>query len=186
MSLKHVRLSLLSLFLLPGLLFANDGKVNLSTGYFSLRANANGNTSNIANFSVFKMGYQHPILDRFELTGAYTILMGDYSGSDLGYGLDIGAHYYPFTFSNDEKFKDDQIEVRRFQNYYPFIGLGFFQRQFQSVKNSYAGPGLSAGLEKYYDKRINFKAEFRFISLAGANQSSADEMNFLFGIVYKL
>jgi len=185
-NLKGIRLNLLTILLMAGSAMASDGKISLTGGYFGISAKANGETSNIGNPSAFKIGYQYPILNHFELTGNYTILMADFSGSDLGYGLDVGANYYPLTFSSEEKVKDDHFEVKRYQNYSPYVGLGFYQRQFQSVKNSYAGLGATVGLEKYYDKKINLKAEARYITLAGSGDSEATEMNFLFGIVYKL
>jgi hypothetical protein len=185
-NLKGIRLNLLTILLMAGSAMAADGKISLTGGYFGINAKANGQTANIGNPSAFKIGYQYPILNHFEFTGNYTILMADFSGSDLGYGLDVGANYYPITFSSEEKVKDDYFEVKRYQDYSPYIGLGFYQRQFQSVKNSYAGLGATVGLEKYYDKKINLKAEARYITLAGSGDSEATEMNFLFGIVYKL
>lgn len=186
MILKSIQLSLISLFLLSARSYASEGKISLTGGYFGISAKANGTTSNISNPSAFRGGYQYAILDHFELVAGYTVLMADFSGSDLGYGLDLGAHYFPFTLSHDELVKDPNVEVRRSEEYSPYIGLGFYQRQFQSVKNAYAGLGGTVGLEKYYNKKINFKAEARYIQLAGSGDSTASEVNFFIGIVYKL
>lgn len=188
MNLKGIQLNLISVLLLvvstSG--FASDGKISLTGGYFAISAKANNQTSNVSNPSAFRVGYQYPILNHFEMVGGYSVLLADFSGSDLGYGLDFGAHYYPLSFSHEEKVKDPTISVKRYQEYSPFIGLGFYQRQFQSVKNSYAGLGGTVGIEKYYDKRINLKVETRYIQLAGSGDSTASEINFLVGIVYKL
>ena len=186
MILKGIQLSCFAFLFFCQSVLATEGKISLTAGYFGINAKANGTTSNIGNPSAFKIGYQYPIANHFELTGSYTILLADFSGSDLGYGLDLGANYYPFTFSHEDKAKDPHFEVKRYQQYSPFIGLGFYQRQFQSVKNSYAGPGVTVGLERYHNKKINLKAEARYITMAGAGESEATEMNFLFGIVYKL
>lgn len=185
MNLKGIQLSLFAILLSASAL-ASDGKISMTGGYFGISAKANGTTDSISNPSAFRLGYQYPILDKFELAAGYTILMADFSGSDLGYGLDIGANYFPLTYSHEEKVKDPHFEVRRYEDYAPFIGLGFYQRQFQSVKNSYAGLGATVGIEKYYTKKINFKVEARYVQLAGSGESTASEMNFLVGIVYKL
>jgi hypothetical protein len=185
-NLKGIQLSLIAVLLLAEPVLAAEGKISLTGGYFGISAKANGTTSSIGNPSAFRIGYQYPILDKFELAAGYSILMADFSGSDLGYGLDLGANYYPLTFSHEERVQDPHFEVKRYQEYSPFVGLGFYQRQFQSVKNSYAGLGATIGLEKYYNKKINLKAEARYITLGGSGDSSATEINFLLGIVYKL
>jgi hypothetical protein len=185
-NLKGIQLNLLFLAFFSGSLLASEGKISLTAGYFSLEAKASGNTSTVSNPSAFKIGYQYPVLDHFELSGGYTILMADFSGSDLGYGLDVGMNYFPITLSHEEKVKDGHFSVKRYTDYSPFIGLGFYQRQFQSVKNSYAGLGGTLGLEKYLNSKINLKAEVRYIKLAGSGDSTATETNLLVGIVYKL
>lgn len=185
-TLKASLLSFLLMLLSSGCLLASDGKISLTGGYFGINAKANGTSSSISNPSAFRLAYQYPFLDHFELAAGYTILLADFSGSDLGYGLDFGANLYPLTFSHDEKAGDPHFDVKRYENYSPFIGLGFYQRQFQSVKNSYAGLGITTGLEKYYSKKINFKAEARYIQLGGSGESTATEINLLLGIVYKL
>lgn len=186
MILKGIPLKLLAVLFFSEAVLAAEGKISMTGGYFGINAKANGNTSNIGNPSAFRIGYQYPILNQFEISGGYTILMADFSGSDLGYGVDIGANYFPLTFSHEEKVKDPHFEVKRYQQYSPYIGLGFYQRQFQSVQNSYAGMGLTLGTEKYYNKKINFKAEARYITMAGAGDSEATEINLMLGIVYKL
>ena len=188
MNLKGIQLNFFSLLLLlistSG--FASEGKISLTGGYFAISAKANNQTSNVSNPSAFRVAYQYPLLNHFEMVGGYSVLLADFSGSDMGYGLDFGANYYPLTFSSEEKVKDPTISVKRYQDYSPFLGIGFYQRQFQSVKNSYAGLGGTVGLEKYYDKKINLKAEARYIQLAGSGESTATEINLLVGIVYKL
>lgn len=186
MNLKGIQLSFLLALILSGTAMAAEGKISLTAGYFGISAKTNETTSNISNPSAFRAGYQYAFMDKFEMVAGYSILLADFSGTDLGYGLDLGAHYYPFTFASDEVIKDSHFDVRRFEDYSPFVGLGFYQRQFQSVKNSYAGLGVTVGVEKYYSKKINLKAEARYITLGGSGESTATEMNFLLGIVYKL
>ena len=186
MSLKGIRLSLLMTLLLSEAALSSEGKISLTGGYFAISAKTAQTSSNISNPSAFRIAYQYPFMNHYEIVGGYSVLLADFAGSDLGYGLDLGANYYPLTFSHEEKSKDPYFDVKRHQDYLPFVGVGFYQRQFQSVKNSYAGLGVTAGLEKYYSKKINLKAEARYIQLGGSGESTATEMNFLVGIVYKL
>ncbi len=182
------KLSQLSLLLLlsPALAAAEDSKIELSAGYFSINAKASGETAAISNPSVLRAGYLRPVLPQLEFSIGYTLVLADFSGSDLGYGVDLGANYYPFTASTDEVYRSDAVEARAYERYKPYVGLGFYQRQFQSIKNSYAGFGLAAGVERYVDRKINLKAEGRYINLAGSSDSTATELDLLVGIVFKI
>ena len=112
--------------------------------------------------------------------------MADFAGSDLGYGLDAGANYYPFSDSGDESFTDGVVTAARYENWKPFVGLSFNQRSFQSVRNSYAGFGFRAGVERHYNEKINLRAEARLVSLTGSNESEATETSLFAGLVFKL
>ena len=165
---------------------ASEGKVSLSAGYFSINAEASGEKSSISNPTMFHVGYLQPRWDKFEFKIGYTLLMADFSGSDLGYGIDAGMNYYPFSDASDETLQTSTLKVKRYEIWRPLIGLSFNQRNFQSVRNSYAGFGVNAGVERYYDEKINFKGEVRYVSLGGSNESEATETALLLGVVFKL
>lgn len=161
-------------------------KIDILAGYFSVDASVDGSKAKISNPSILYLGYGQPILDQFEFRGGYTVLMSDFTGSDLGYGVNVGFNYFPTTSALEENFKSENVEVTRYEDLKPYVGLGFYQRSFQSVRISYAGFGFNGGVEKYYSKKINLKAEARYIKLSGSSSSSATETNLLVGIVYKL
>lgn len=184
--MKHALLSLLILCVPVKSFAETKGKVGLTGGYFSLNAKAGDNNTSVSSPSAFRASYHYPMIPHLEVVGGYSVLMADFSGTDMGYGLDLGANYYPFTSTADEKIKTQTFTVTRYDLYSPYVGLGFYQRQFQSVKNSYAGMGICAGSEMYYNQKINFKAEARVIQLAGSGNSTATETSLLVGIVYKL
>lgn len=186
MNLKGIQRSIAAYLLVSGIASAADGKISLTGGYFALNAKAGGASTSISNPSAFRIAYQYPVMEKFELVAGYSILLADFAGTDLGYGLDLGANYYPFTLSHDDIVKDPVFDVKRIEKYSPYVGLGFYQRQFQSVKNSYAGLGFTAGTEKYYTNKINLKLEGRYVNLGGSGESTATEMSFMFGIAYKL
>lgn len=163
-----------------------DGKIEASFGYFSINAKTSDASTSIANPSAFRIGYLKPVSRKVELNFSYSMVLADFSGSDLGYGVDLGANYYYLTSTSDDSFKDDQIEVKRYEVWRPYLGATFSQRNFQSVKNSYAGFGVAAGIERYWDDRLNLKAEIRSIALSGSNDSTASESSVLLGVVFKL
>jgi hypothetical protein len=165
---------------------ASDGKVSVSTGYFAIAAKSSGESSSVSNPSMFHIGYLQPRWDNFEFKIGYTMLMADFSGSDLGYGLDAGLNYYPFSDASDHKLQTQILNAKSYQQWRPMVGFSFNQRNFQSVRNSYAGFGFNAGVERYYDEEINFKGEVRYVSMSGSNESVATETALLFGVVFKL
>jgi opacity protein-like surface antigen len=175
---------LLTLISLPA--WASGHKIDIAAGYFSIDATVEGESAKISNPSVLYLGYLRPLLDELEFKIGYTVLMSDFSGSDLGYGLNVGANYFPTSSSLEENFKSKNVEVTRYEELKPFLSAGFFQRSFQSVKMSYAGFGVGGGVEKYYNKKINLKAELRYTALSGNADSKATEVDLLIGIVYKL
>ena len=165
--------------------FANDNSFEVTGGYFAINAKTNGKSASISNPSVFRFGYNRTIAPKWNFAVGYTVLMSDFSGADLGYGLDIGANYYFMGSSSDEVFKNSEVKVRRFESYRPYVGAAFYQRQFQATKNSYAGMGLTGGIEKHLSEKMNLKAEIRYISLSGSGDSTATELNALLGVVFK-
>ena len=165
---------------------AADGKFVASYGFFALSAKNGDRTSSISSPTAFHLGYLQPKWDKWELKIGYSLLMADFSGSDLGYGLDAGINYYPLTDSGEGKFSDGVVTARRYEIWKPFVGMGFNQRSFQSVRNSYAGFGFNAGTERYYSEKINLRAEARFVSLGGSNESEATETSVFVGLVFKL
>lgn len=170
----------------PAFAFSASGKITASYGYFALDAQASGVSSQIASPSVFHVGYLKPIWDHYELKIGYTILMADLSGSDLGYGLDAGINYFPFTFASDSTYTDQGTSIYAYEEWRPLIGFSFNQRSFQSVRNTYAGFGFNAGVEKHFNQKLNLRLEAKMISLTGAGQSEATETTLLLGAVFKI
>lgn len=177
------------LFLSCALLSSNalcTEKISLTGGYFSISATAGDQSSSISNPSAFHVGYQKIFTDSLEFKIGYSVLMADFSGSDLGYGVDVGFNYYPMSAAADEKYRDENLTVKTYEIWRPFVGFAFNQRNFQSVRNSYAGIGLNAGAEKYHNEKMNWVGELRYTSLGGSNESAATEMQLMFGVVFKL
>lgn len=190
MSSKEEKVLKLFLFAFIGLMnvsaLASSSKIDLLAGYFSLNAKVEENSTKISNPSIFSIGYLRPFADQYEAKVGYTILSSDFSGSDLGYGLNAGINYFPWNSAHEEKFSDQNAELRRYEDIKPFASIGFYQRSFQAVKISYAGLGAGIGVEKYYNRQFNLKAELRYITLSGSSDSTVTETDLLIGIVYKI
>ena len=162
------------------------GRLDFAFGYFTLKSNSGEKTTNISNLGAANLAYLHPFGEKTQLNLGYSVLLADSSASDKGYGLNVGINYYPVSSAKNEKYKDDQFEIERFEMWKPFVGIGFYQRDFQSIKNSYAGFGINAGIERYFDKFMSLKAELRYIALAGANEATASEASALLGVIFKI
>ena len=179
--------SLLSFFLI---LFSYKamalGRLDFSYGYFSISSKSGDKTTNISSPTAANLAYLLAFGEKAQLNIGYSVLFADMAGSDKGYGVNVGMNYFPFNSSKNEKLKDEHFDVERFELWKPFVGLGFYQREFQSIKNSYAGFGSNLGIERYYDKLMSFKAELRYIALAGASEAKATELNAFLGIIFKI
>ena len=179
--------SLLSLFLILFCFKAMAvGRLDLSYGYFSINSKTSEKTSSISSPTAANVAYLYSISEKSQLNIGYSILLADASGSDKGYGLNVGLNFFPLNSSKDERFKSESLDVERFEIWKPFAGLGFYQREFQSIKNSYAGFGLNIGVERYFTKVMSFKGEIRTIALAGANSAEATEFNSFLGVIFKI
>lgn len=164
--------------------FAFAGKIDVMTGYFNFSGEASGRKSTVSGAGLYEISYLGSFAERFEFLAGYSLTMTGIIGGDMSYGPKIGLSYYPINFSSNERIQLEgkTIEVHDFLK--PYIGFTFNQRQFQSVRNSYAGLGLSLGAEKYINQRITIKSELKLNSYNGPSNSTASEMNLLVGLVY--
>jgi len=179
--------SLLSLFLILFCFKAMAvGRLDLSYGYFSINSKTADKTSSISSPIATNLAYLYPINEKIQLNFGYTVLFTDFAGSDKAYGVNLGFNYFPILSAKNEVFKNELIDIERFSDWKPYLGLGFYQREFQSIKNSYAGLGLNTGVERYFNKLMSFKAELRTIALTGSNESSATELNAFLGVIFKI
>lgn len=166
--------------------FGMGGKFVASYGHFNINAKTPDTSATISNPSAFHLGFLQPKWNNWEFKIGYSVLLADFSGSDMGFGIDAGVNYYPLSDAGDEKFTDGKVTIRRYEIWRPFVGLSFNQRNFQSIRNSYAGFGLSLGTERYYSEHLNFRTEARYVSLAGSSESEATETSLWVGVVFKL
>lgn len=163
---------------------AHAGKIDFMTGFYSFNAEVAGKTAKFSGLGIYEAAYLIPFKSHFELSLGYSFTMTDIIGGDMSYGPKIGVNYFPFNFSSNEKIElqNKTIEVRDF--YKPYIGASFNQKQFQSAKTSFAGFGVSLGLEKFINQSYTIKTEIKMNSYTGASDSTANEMNLLVGLIF--
>ncbi len=162
------------------------GQLDLSYGYFSINSKTQEKSASISSPTAANIGYQLPVSENLQFLIGYSLLLADISASDKGYGLNVGVNYFPVSSSKNEEFKSDLIHVIRHEIWKPFVGLGFYQREFQSIKNSYAGFGVNGGVERFLNKTMSLKGELRAIALAGSNEAEALEFNSFLGVIFKI
>lgn len=161
-------------------------KFDAMLGMFAINAKANNETASVSGLGSYKLQFNKSVLDQFDMFIGYTVNMANTIGGDLGYGLDIGANYFPFSFTEPSEYDRGSWSARRDELWRPYVGMSFNQRNFQSVRNGYAGFGFNAGTEYAISKQYSLKGELRYISLAGSNDSTATETNILVGISLKI
>ena len=182
MTTKLHSLLLLNLLLLSTKTYA--GKYDIMVGGYSYVAKVGTKTTSISGPGTYEASYLLSFKDQFEMNLGYSFTMTGIIGGDFAYGPKIGINYFPLNFSSNDKIElpNKSIEIHDF--YKPYVGLTFNQRQFQSAKTSYAGFGLSLGLEKYISPKYTIKTEIKKNTYTGASDASATEMNLLVGLVF--
>lgn len=184
--MKKLALSFLLLLSLEALAAKNtDGRISASWGFFSLTGKAAEQSTSVSGPTAFAFSYLKPIAPHWELNAGYSLLPADFAFSDMGYGFNFGVNYLLFHDWVQSSEKVGGIEITQVRNWIPFVGVGFHQRSFESIKNSFAGFGVNAGTEKVLNKKTNLKLEARYITLAGSSQTTATEMDLLIGLVFK-
>ncbi len=184
MKMKMLKLLSAGAIVLTTMDFANAGKIDFMTGFYSFDAEIAGKSAKFSGLGIYEASYLMPFKNHFELSLGYSFTMTDIIGGDMSYGPKIAVNYFPFNFSSNEKIElqNKTIEVRDF--YKPYIGISFNQKQFQSAKTSFAGFGVSLGMEKFINTDYTIKTEIKMNNYTGASDSTASEMNLLVGLLF--
>lgn len=173
----------LSLFLI--LIFSQNvlaHKLNVSGGYYSYSAKTSAGSSSISGPSSLSFRYSHSFFSQFELSVGYTLNTEKITGGDISFGADIGAIYYPFSEAQSQSFQGERVFAQVQSKWRPKAGLFFHQRQFQSVKTSYAGFGILGGTEWHWKNNFYLESNLRLISLVGPSNSKANVTEILLGL----
>ncbi len=183
MNTKHKLLNVLVIVacLTPA---AQAAKIDAMLGFYTFKAEVSGKSTSLSGLGVYEVSYLAPFKNHFEFVLGYSFTMTNIVGGDYAYGPKLGVNYFPWSFSGNEKIDlpNKTIEVKDF--YKPYVGLSFNQRQFQSAKSSFAGFGISAGVEKHINDNYTIKSEIRMNSYSGPSGATASEINALVGVLF--
>ncbi|MCB9024684.1 MAG: hypothetical protein H6625_00065 [Bdellovibrionaceae bacterium] len=157
------------------------GKFDLLTGPFSLKAKVNDQEGGVSTVGAYNITYMLDLLPSLQLGAGYTVLMSNTFGGDLAFGIDAGLYYFPLTPSGQVDAKSINALLNIKPLWRPFVGGSFHQRQAQSTESSYAGFGVSLGVERALDYFFDLKLNLRHVLLSGPNGSTATETTFFIG-----
>jgi hypothetical protein len=156
--------------------------LDLLGGAFSLEAKTSAGSGSVSNIGAYRISLSQPVIPKLEAAIGYTLMASDMLGGDLSYGLDFTASYFPTSRSSNTLVETPQIQYEIRDIWMPYGGVGFHQRQFQSVRTHYAGFGAHAGVLRDIRENLRFKAELRYVGLAGPSGSTGSELTIVGGV----
>ena len=160
---------------------AHGAKLDLQTGAYLIQA---GNPpATLTYFGTYRLAALFSVLPNLEAGVGYTVIMSKGIGGDLAYGFDFALNYFPFTAASPARWASDGKTMEVVELWRPYVGMGFSQRQFQSVFSAYAGFNACAGVERSLEwNRMSLKAEGRLSVLGGPAGAAALEGTLTGGI----
>ncbi|MBK7842410.1 MAG: outer membrane beta-barrel protein [Bdellovibrionales bacterium] len=163
---------------------ARATKIDVMTGWYSITAETATASSEISNFGLYRINYMISLLPKLELIVGYSLMMSDILGGDLGFGIDGSFVYYPISTSWRILAAVDNAKMSVDGIWRPYLGMGFSQRQFQSVQSTYAGFSFNVGVERSLARAFDIKGEIRYLLLQGTRDSTATELSAVGGVVF--
>lgn len=164
---------------------ANALKIEALAGAYSLTAEVGATKYSKTGLGSYRIGLLIPMIEKVDLSLSYNLNVSGVVTGDYGYGFDMGLDYYPLSYANSSTvFNDESRSVIIQDTWKPFVGLYFSQRQFQSVRASYAGFSLGGGFEKSWNSNFSLKFMIKGSSLAGPSKSTSVLVDGLAGLVF--
>lgn len=140
-------------------------------------------TETISGFGAYRAGLGFGLLNHFVFDVAFNILSSSGIGGQLGFGFDFGIRYYPLTSSGWRSITEGPLQADITEQWRPYVGCGFKQRQFVLVLTSqYVGPGFSVGTDYQLNNQWFLNGEFNYDMLYGQSKVTATQTNIMFGI----
>lgn len=157
-------------------------KFEATTGVYNFSAKTSRGSGSIGGAGFHRISYLLPVLRNLEAGIGYTFMASQIITGDLGFGFDLSLKYFPFSGVEPDSFSTGNSVALFNPKFRPYVGLGFYQRQFQSVGTAYGGVGIKGGTEMAYSSRVSLVGDFRYISYAGPQSSTATEISLSFGL----
>ncbi len=183
---RHILLPVVFALVLLGAGSAQALGLDVLAGGFLVEAKAGGNSGNVANLGSYRLAVGQEIVPKFEASIGYTLMASEILGGSLSYGFDFTGVYFPTRLSRGEPVSAGNIQYSLRELWQPYVGAGFHQRQFQSVRSHYAGFGVSAGVLRALPGDLSFKGELRYIMLSGPSNGQGSELSIVAGVRIQL
>jgi hypothetical protein len=157
-------------------------KFDLSLGYYQISAKSSTDTAEFSKLGRYSLNYKKNLTDQVDFVAGYSFYFIGASSSDLGYGLNLGFHFFPLTESSISSQTLQTATIGSSPLVRPYIGIGFHQRQYQSIASGYAGASFALGSEWQIWPQAYLFSEARLLSLRGPLESKVSQLSFDFGI----
>jgi hypothetical protein len=156
-------------------------KLSAGLGFFSVNAKTQSSSASLSGVGAYQIAYEHPLAGSVDLRLGYSLLMTRGIGGDLSFGLDLGGSYYPLTRSSAVEWSSEQARLLVQELWRPYVGAGFFQRNFQSLQSGFAGFGGWAGVDRAIQGPLSARFEARYLSLSGPKSSRVSQVELSIG-----
>ena len=157
---------------------AFENKVDLSVGFFSLvgENKATGQRPTASGVGAYRLGYRRNVSHFVDIGVGYTLAFSKLVTGDSLFGLDVQARYFPLSAAGAIRSEYDGSTLIISEQFRPYLGGSFIQRNFKGVQTTYVGFGFSGGAEYRLDSKMSLLGEFRFASLSASSANTATEM----------
>ncbi len=181
--MKLLLKAILISFIIPTWAFAGQGQVTAKLGTWAFDVSGNSSSAESASgigAYAFEVGYS--FFPQIMVVFGFNLVMSELVSGSAGYGLDLGARYYPLSDSGTYQQSTDFTDITIQEKWRPYIGLAMRQRLFGlALSTSYFGPGISLGLDYSLTSKWLLTSELRYDYLYGQGDTLAVQTNILFG-----
>ena len=161
---------------------AHCSVIGVTGGYYSLNAKSDSSSTSVSNLGAYRVFFIHEMKSTLSINIGYNILFEKIVTGDSSFGFDLGLNYFHFGSSNTKNSKIGNVDIKVVQDWSPYVGLNFNQRQYQSIRSAYSGFGVIIGGMKNLINKMNLILEVRYVILSGATTASATELTLQTGI----
>lgn len=160
-------------------------KLDFMAGGFSLTAETSGGSGSKSGLGAYKFTYAIPVTGDLDFGLGYTLIFSDIFTGDASFGLDFEVSYFPMSPSAPIGISTANTSVRMTEVWSPFVGVGYHQRQFQSVQTQYNGFSAAVGVERALTENARIKGMCRYLFMNGANEATATILDVLAGVSFQ-
>ena len=162
------------------------GSLQIGMGFYSLSAKVGDRSTALSGPGHFELVYNYPFTTKIEGYVGYSIVNESLLGGDRGFGPQIGIKFSYWGHAQNSEWKRPEFDLKIQRSFSPYFMIGFHQRQYQSTRSSYSGPGLGAGFVTDYYPKISFFAEFLTVLLNGGGGATATENSIIVGAYLRI